>query len=221
MNLPDIIQIESIKNTNQNDTDSIQSNEEEIQNEEKEKEEVQNDEVQNDEVQMKEFTIDKQELISKQLKIVCKKKVGKKYKPYIVHAATIYDDIEDCILKGRPNKKIYKLFGDAFKNKKYMDNIITAIKQIVTNCDDMSEEDELGTVSEQISNHISGFSLNKNIIEPMSDISAIVKQHLVTSSINNINTIESYTKTIDNSFIQMYVNTTLRDMRSKCITHIN
>jgi len=164
--------------------------------------------------------IEKKTLIKRQLK-KNKKKASKKY---IQRAAEIYDEIEDYLLKCRPNKKIHKLFGTEFTKKTEMDTIISSIKQIVTNCDDDSEKEQEtethATIGEQVSNHISGFTLERNIVAPISDISYAVKQHLVTSSINNINTIESYTAGIDNAFVQAYVNQTLRNMRNKCIAHI-
>lgn len=145
-------------------------------------------------------------------------------KQYIKRALEIYDEIEDCLLKCRPNKKIHKLFGKEFTKKKDMDAIISAIKQIVTHCDDDSEQEKEqeipATISEQVSNHITGFTLERNIVAPISDISYAVKQHFVISSINNINTIESYTAGIDNAFVQGYVNQTLRNMRNSCIKHI-
>ena len=157
-------------------------------------------------------------LVKRQLKRT-KKKANQRY---IQRAAEIYDDIEDCILKCRANKKIHKLFGNKFTKTSDMDTIISAIKQIVTQCDDDSEQEQetSETISEQVGNHINGFTLERNIVAPISDISYAVKQQFMTSSINNINAIESYTSTMDNPFVQIYVNQTLRNMRNKCIAHI-
>jgi len=166
------------------------------------------------------LVVERKAIIKRQLK---KHRLIKKVsKTYITRAAELYDDIEDLILKVRPNKRIYKLFGKEFTNKNEMDIIISSIKQIVTNCDDNSEQepDEPSTVKEQISNHINGFTLARNIVAPISDISYAVKHHFVTSSIHNLNTIESYTAGIDNAFVQGYVNQTLRNMRNKCIAQI-
>ena len=157
--------------------------------------------------------------IKRQLNLYRKnKKISSKY---ITRAAEKYDDIEARILKGLPNKRIYKQFGSDFGNKKHMDAIILSIKQIITNCDDISdsEQEEPGTISEQIANHMNSFTMERNIVAPISDISYAVKQHFMTSSINNMNVLESYTSTIDNSFIRTYVNQPLRNMRDKYVAN--
>lgn len=160
---------------------------------------------------------EKTRLIKRQLKRT-KKRANKQY---IKRAAEIYDEIEEYVLKCRPIKKIHKLFGKEFPKKNEMDTIISAIKQIVTYCDDDSEPEQepASTISEQVGNHINGFTLDRNIVAPISDISYAVKQQFVISSINNINTVESYT--VDNQFMERYVNPMLRNLRNKCIAQIS
>lgn len=166
---------------------------------------------------------EQRELIITQLKRNhVKNSSGKRYSSYIERTIIIYEAIETAILKGESKKQLYSLFGREFRNKKCMDAIILSIKQIITQCDDISETetDDPVPIGEQVSNHINGFSLERNIVAPMSDISHAVKQHFVTTSINNINRIESFASTIDNPFIQLYVNKALGNIREKCIQQI-